>query len=66
MKLDIKNRVDEKGITRYRLAKLLDISYPAATKLYLGEVTRIQLDTLDHLCNVLNCTPNDIFKREGD
>lgn len=66
MKLNIKALVDEKGMNRNQLSKELKIGYQAACNLYDGNVQRIYFDTLENLCNVLDCTPNDIFVFDKD
>ena len=62
MKLEIKQLVDTKGLNRNQLSKELKIGYKAACNLYDGSVERIYFDTLENLCKVLDCTPNDILK----
>ena len=39
----------------------MQIGYPAACALYEGTTSRISFDTLENICKVLNCTPNDIL-----
>ena len=39
----------------------MQIGYPAACALYEGTTSRISFDTLENICKVLNCTPNDII-----
>lgn len=64
MKLNIKPLVDAKGMNRNQLAKELKIGYKAACNLYDGKTDRIYFDTLEQLCIVLECTPNDIIQSE--
>lgn len=66
MRLNIKSLVDAKGINRNQLAKELRIGYQAACNLYDGKTERIYFDTLEQLCTVLDCTPNDILIFEKD
>lgn len=61
MKLQIKDKLNEKGITRYELAKRIGVTYPTIDKIYKGETTSIKFDTLESLCHELECTPNDIL-----
>ena len=61
MKLNIKSLVAQKGMNRNQLAKELKIGYQAACNLYDGNVQRIYFETLQNLCDVLDCTPNDIL-----
>lgn len=62
IQINIKNMVDSKYKTINRFAHDMSISVDNARKLYNGNTTRISLDILEKLCNVLNCAPNDIFE----
>ena len=64
MKLNIKDRVDKLSISKNKLAKLLDISYPTLQEMYRGTSVSIRLDTLEKLCLILQCTPNDILQSD--
>ena len=66
MRLNIKSLVDAKGMNRNQLSKELKIGYKAACNLNEGNTDRIYFDTLEQLCRVLNCTPNDILLFEDD
>ena len=66
MKLNIKDKLLEKGISRYELAKRIDVTYPTITLIYNGESTSIKLDILEKICIELDCTPNDIIVIESD
>ena len=61
MRLNIKQKVDEKGLNKNQLSKLLQLGYVATCNLYEGKTERIYFDTLERLCKVLDCTPNDII-----
>ena len=61
MKLDIKDKVEKLGISRYELAKRVGVTYPTITTIYNGESTSIKLSILEALCRELYCTPNDIL-----
>lgn len=61
LKLNIQDKLHEKGLNKNQFAKLMQIGYPAACALYDGTTTRISFDTLENLCKVLDCTPNDII-----
>ena len=61
LKVNIKDKLLEKGLNKNQFAKLAQIGYPAACALYDGTTTRISFDTLENICKVLECTPNDIF-----
>lgn len=61
MRLNVKDRVDKLDISKNKLAKLLDISYPTLLEMYRGNSVSIRLDTLENLCVIFQCTPNDIL-----
>lgn len=61
LKINIQNKLAEKGLNKNQFAKLMQIGYPAACALYDGTTTRISFDTLENLCKVFDCTPNDIL-----
>ena len=61
MQLNIKQKVDGKGLNKNQLSKLLQLGYIATCNLYEGKTERIYFDTLERLCKVLECTPNDII-----
>ena len=61
LKINIQDKLKEKGLNKNQFAKLMQIGYPAACALYDGTTTRISFDTLENICKVLECTPNDIF-----
>nr|WP_024835475.1 helix-turn-helix transcriptional regulator [Clostridium sp. 12(A)] len=61
MRLHIKEKLAEKGMTRYELAKRIGVTYPTITAIYNGDSTSIKLETLEALCKELECTPNEII-----
>ncbi|WP_099467814.1 helix-turn-helix domain-containing protein [Konateibacter massiliensis] len=61
MRLNIKDKLDNKGITRYELAKRIDVTYKTVDKIYNGESTSIKLEILEAICLELECTPNEIM-----
>lgn len=61
MKLNIKQKVDEKGLNKNQFSKLIQLGYVATCNLYEGKTERIYFDTLERICKVLECTPNDIL-----
>lgn len=57
----LKDFLEEKGVSLYRLAKDTGIAYQALQKIRDGQVTNIKFDTLDKICFVLDCTPSDLI-----
>ena len=64
LKINIQNKLKEKGLNKNQFAKLMQIGYPAACALYDGTTTRISFDTLENICKVLECPPNDILSSD--
>ena len=61
LKSNIQDKLKEKNLNRNQFAKLMQIGYPAACALYDGTTSRISFDTLENICKVLECTPNEIL-----
>lgn len=60
-KLNLKNLLDATGKSQYWLAKKTGISANNINKIYNGETVNIRLDTINKLCDALNCEPGDLF-----
>lgn len=65
MRLDIKDLVDKKFQNKNQFAKAIGVGYPAACKLYDGNTSKINFDTLENICIALECTPSDLFKSDN-
>jgi len=67
-KIDIhlKNIIDEKGISRSRLATMVAMNYDLVNRYYNNKVTRVDLDVIARFCYVLNCELDEIltYKKE--
>lgn len=61
MQISIQSKLKELGMSRYELAKRIGVTYPTIDNIYKGTSTSIKLEILENICNVLNCTPNDIL-----
>ena len=48
------------------LAQITGVSYPQLHRLYHGHTKRIDLNTLNSLCNALRITPNDLLDFSPD
>ena len=62
--IHLKELMEKKGITRYRLSKLADTRFEVVEKWYAGTVERIDSDVLARFCYILNCDISDIIKYE--
>ena len=61
MKFRILEILEEKGKTKYWLYNQLGLSYQNFNRLVSNETKGIKLENLQALCDILDCTPNDLF-----
>jgi Predicted transcriptional regulator len=61
IKLNVQNILDEKKKTRYWLVKKLESDYKTVNKLCDNTSTAISFKMIKKLCDVLECTLNDLF-----
>lgn len=62
--LKVKKILDEQGKTAYWLSKQTGISPNNIGKICNGETINVRFDTLEKICKVLNCTPNDLIETD--
>ena len=60
--IHLKELIEARGITRYRLAKLADTRFEVVEKWCSGTIERIDSDVLARFCYILNCEITDIIK----
>lgn len=60
--LNIKELLKKKGKTKYWLVKNMEGGYQNISAMMNNETTGIKFETIDKLCRILECTPNDLFK----
>lgn len=60
--IHLKELIEERGITRYRLAKLADTRFEVVEKWCSGTVERIDSDVLARFCYILDCEITDIIQ----
>ena len=61
MRLRIDEILKQKGKSKYRLYIQLGLSYQNFNKIYNNQTSGIKFATLQALCDILECTPNDLF-----
>lgn len=61
IKMNVQKLLDEKKRTRYWLVKEMQTTYKTVNKICDNTLTGLQLDTIEKLCDILECTPNDLF-----
>ena len=66
MKLRIIDILNQMGKTKYWLYIRLGLSYQNFSKLINNETKSIKFENLKALCDILECTPNDLFDEYYD
>lgn len=59
--LNIKKILEEKGKTKYWLVKEMESGYQVISDMMNNKTKGIKFETIEKLCKVLECTPNDLF-----
>ncbi|MGN0134424.1 MAG: helix-turn-helix domain-containing protein [Anaerotignum sp.] len=62
VELRLKEVMEERGITRNQLAKLIDARFEVVSKWYKGQVEKMDLDILARICYALDCTTEDLLR----
>lgn len=62
IKLDVLNLLEKNGKTKYWLYKQLGMSYQNFSRMINNETKSIQYENINALCQIFNCTPNELFK----
>ena len=60
--IHLKELMEARGVTRYRLAKLADTRFEVVEKWCSGSVDRIDADVLARFCYILDCDITDIIQ----
>ena len=62
IRLDVLRLLEQRGKTKYWLYKQMGgMSYQNFNRIATGQTKAIRFETLETLCQVLECTPNDLF-----
>ena len=61
IKLNVLELLEKQGKTKYWLYKQLGMSYQNFNKMVNNETKSIQYDNIEAMCQLLNCTPNDLL-----
>ena len=62
VKVRAKEILMEQGHTKYWLYKRMGLGYQNLSNILDGKTTSMRYDTMEKLCNLLQCTPNDLFE----
>lgn len=60
--IKLKEFIDERKISRYKLAASINSRFEVVDKWYKNDVQKLDLDVLARICYVLNCKPEDIIE----
>ena len=61
IRFNIETLLEKRGKTRYWLAKQSGMSHQNVTKMVRNQAKGVRLETIEIFCQVLECTPNDLF-----
>ena len=61
LKLNVVALLEEQGKTKYWLYKQLGMSYQNFNNMVQNRTKSIRYETLETMCQLLDCTPNDLF-----
>ena len=61
MKISIQQKLKEKDMSRYELAKRIGVTYPTIDNIYKGSSTSIKFDILESICRELDCSLDEIL-----
>lgn len=62
IQMRVQELLNEKKKTRYWLVKQMQTTYKTVNKICDNTLTGLQLDTIEKLCEILECQPNDLFQ----
>lgn len=61
VRLNVLNLLKQQGHTKYWLYIQLGMSYQNFNKMVNNETASIRYENIEALCQLLSCTPNDLF-----
>ena len=62
VKLNVLKLLKERGKTKYWLYIQLGMSYQNFNKMVNNETRSIKYETINTLCEIFDCTPNELFE----
>ncbi|EAZ88235.1 helix-turn-helix domain-containing protein [Crocosphaera chwakensis] len=63
VKIQLKQLRTDRKLSQNKLAQLMEMSLQNIQRIEYGEAKSIPLDTLDKLCEILECEPGDLLVR---
>lgn len=62
----LKQVMDVKGVGTNEMARRIGITKANVSRMRRGDSRGIRFDTLDQICQVLDCAPGDLIKRDTE
>ena len=62
IKLRVIELLAKKGVTKYWLFKQLGMSYQNFSRMINNETKSIRYENIETLCQIFECTPNELFE----
>jgi len=59
--LNIEALLQEKGKSKYWLVQELGTNYTVINRMIANDTSSMRFDTMEKLCKLFECTPNDLF-----
>lgn len=66
IKFKIKEILDKKEISRYKLQQLTNWNYKRVNAYYLGKVVSINVEELNKFCEIFKCKVSDLIEYVKD
>lgn len=66
LRLRVLEILEEQQHTKYWLYKQMDLSYQNFNKMVNNQTTSIRFDNLEKLCQILNCSLDELFAKTKD
>lgn len=64
VQLKLKEILEKKKVSRYRLQLLTNLNYPRINQLYKNTAKNISFEEIDILTNVLDCSISDLIEKK--
>ncbi len=66
MKLRVLELLEQKRHTKYWLYKQMGMSYQNFNRMVNNQTKSIKFDNIEALCQILECTPNELFQEANE
>ncbi len=66
LKLNVLQILENKGKSKYWLFSQLNLTYPNFNNLVTNKTKSIKYEHIEKLCDILDCTPSDLFIKLPD